>query len=283
MTSKFGREYKIHLETNDGGTLTVENPFTIEFRISRNIYSSANSASFRILNLSQNSRSRVRKDFWDIGEIRKVKFEAGYDGRLATCYVGNINTCLSVRESTEVVTEIECNGGIAAYSQAQYSNTFKDQTSYVDVQRDMIKSLGQYGLEEGEIGVDLRKTKRESSFNGSTIDLLEELTDGRMFIDNQKINIISENEFVQDDEQITVVDAGAGLLETPRRESTFMVLNVLFEPRFFIGQKIRVKSEIDKSLNGDFKIVSLAHTGIISDVVGGQISTEIGCLIPKRS
>lgn len=282
MTNKFGREFKLHIETEVGDTLTVGNPFTVEFRISRNIYSSANSATFRVYNLSQNSRSRIRKDFWDIGEIRKIKFEGGYNGRLATCYLGNINTCLSVRESTEVITEIECNGGIAAYSQAQYSNTFKEKTAYTDVYKDMIKSLEQYGVEEGTIGIDVRETKRKSSFNGSTIDLLEELTDGRMFIDNQKINIIDENEFIEENE-IVVINADSGLLETPRRESTFMVLNVLFEPRFFIGQKVRVESSIDKTLNGDFKIVSLAHAGTISDVVGGAATTEIGCLIPKRT
>ena len=51
--SKFQRKYELTLETATGSTITITDPLTLEFSITRDTLASANTADFRIFNLGE--------------------------------------------------------------------------------------------------------------------------------------------------------------------------------------------------------------------------------------
>jgi hypothetical protein len=119
-------------------------------------------------------------------------------------------------------------------------------------------------------------TKKGSAFDGNTSYLLQTITGGNFFIDNNTANVIMDGEFIDIEKENIVIDAQSGLLNTPRRENTYVLLDMLFEPKLFIYQKVKLRSSIDKNFNGDYAVVSISHRGTISQTVAGSAITSVG-------
>jgi molybdate-binding protein len=51
---------------------------------------------------------------------------------------------------------------------------------------------------------------------------------------------------------------------------------MIFEPRVICGQFVTLESSTDASFNGDYKITSVKHRGVISPVVSGDAITTLG-------
>lgn len=271
---KFGRNYSLRVELNSGDILTIAPPFTLEFDISRKLYSSANFSSLRIYNLSQNNRNQIRKDVTDYGNFRSVELAAGYGKVLPIVFKGNITQAWSVREGTNFITQIESfDGGFA------YSNGFTDgaagQFAAATPLKAVITSLADSlpGVSLGAIGdySYITQPARGPSYSGPTCSLLSELTGGGFFIDNSKVNCLGDSECLGGN--IQVINAKSGLLGTPVREQTILHFDMLFEPQLLIGQKIQLQSVTDANFNGYYKITALHHRGIISESVCGSAVT----------
>lgn len=271
---KFRRNYEIAIQTREDGYLYISPPFTIEFDINRNIFSSANQASFRIYNLSEVNRTRIRHDQFDWGDIRSVNFQAGYEDKLSTAFSGNITQASSVREKNNFITQITCADGGFAFANSNYSDQFPPNTHENVILESLIKNLNSFGVAPGVIGDYSGITTRGASYNGSTTDLLRNLTGGGFFIDNGKVNCLRDNEYIFGD--TLLINAESGLLGTPQLEQTNITFEMLFEPRIVIGQKIRLQSRTGAMFNGDYKVISLKHRGTISDAVCGDAITTVG-------
>jgi len=73
--NKFNRSYSLVITNTDQVTVTyIRPPFTVEFEVYRNSFSSANIASFRIYNLAPATRSQILKDQYDFGSVRPIAF-----------------------------------------------------------------------------------------------------------------------------------------------------------------------------------------------------------------
>jgi hypothetical protein len=58
--------------------------------------------------------------------------------------------------------------------------------------------------------------------------LIQKYTNGRCFIDFEKINILNDNDVKYG--VIPIINFESGLLETPRREDTYLSAKVIFSP-----------------------------------------------------
>lgn len=271
---KLGRNYKLVVERIDGNTVTIQLPFTCEFDVHRNSLSSANVASFRIYNLSPENRNSIRKDQYDFGDIRKVSFFAGYGDKLSLAFTGNISQAWSVREGVDFITQIESYDGGFAYVNAITNNAYPENTQQSSIIDNVAASLP--GVTVGAIGNYEGQIRRGNSYSGPSVDVLTELTGGGFFIDNGKVFCLKDQECLDGD--IPVINAATGLLGTPVKETTFINLELLFEPSLKVAQLIRLESTTAEFFNGDHKILSLKHRGVISEVVSGQAVTQVGLL-----
>jgi hypothetical protein len=270
---KFGRTYRLEVQTALGTTLVVEPPFTIQFDVFRNLIVSPNVSTIRVFNLSQNNRNQVRYDVSNYGELRPVVLKAGYVGQtLATIFSGNIAQAWSVREGTDFVTTIQAHDGGFSFVNGKTDNTFPKNTEFSTV----IKTLaGQNlpGVTLGAVGDYPGQLTRGNAYSGTTSDILTQITSNGFFIDNTKAHCLNPNECVEGG--LPVINSKSGLLGTPVRENLIIHFEMLFEPRLIIAQQVKLESIGDVNFNGFYKIYSLHHKGMISESVCGEAITEV--------
>lgn len=271
---KYNRNYELVIQKRDGTFLRITRPFTVEFDIHRNSLSSANTCSIRIYNLNQNSRNQIRKDQFDFGDLRTIGFSAGYGDKLSLAFAGNITQAWSVREGTNMITQIECYDGGFAYVNAITSNQYPAGTQVGSIIDSLARTLP--GVQVGAIGDFPGQISRGNSYTGNTIERLTEITGGSFFIDNGKANCLRDGECLDGD--IPLINAEAGLLGTPVKEQQYINLELLFEPSIAVGQLIQLQSVTAEVFNGSHKVLSIKHRGIISDAVSGSAVTSLGLL-----
>lgn len=284
---KFNRNYILSIQKNilvdpNQGYLIIKPPFTLEFDVRRNTFSSASSASFRVYNLSKDNRNSILRNWTDFaGANQRLALLAGYGDGPSFPLIADVhvNQCWSVREGTDYITQIEGFDGGFAYSNSFTDRTYKSGTSQAEVIEDLIKDLQSYGVVRGSIGEYSGDLPRGTAISGNTTEVLTDLTDGAFFIDNGKAYVLKDNECIQG--EITVINSQSGLLGTPVRENLYVQIEMIFEPRLRIGQLINLESITgDNQINGAYKVVGVHHKGTISDAVAGTVTTTLQLAAP---
>lgn len=277
---KFNRNYEVTILFANGSKVTLTPPLTLDVDIIRNTLTSANTCSVRLFNLSEKNRNQIKKDAFDYGLRMQIKIKAGYGNNMPIIFQGNISQAWSSREGVDYVTEIQCFDGGLAFTNAVSSIQFPAGTSYKDGIIALIDQLKVFEVQPGVIGTISGSYTRGASFSGSTVDLINSMANGNFFIDNGKANVLSDSEYIDGDTPF--ITAASGLLGTPIRQNTFLTFDMVFEPRLFIGQRIRLGSQTNKNFNGYYKVLSVHHRGRISEGAGGSITTNVGLWAPKE-
>lgn len=280
---KYDRRYTLKVETQprvpgsnapgDAFFATINLPFTCEFMVTRNLLSAANTATFRILNLAERSRNKIYKDQYNLLEFRAVQFWAGYSDQPPMIFNGNVKQAWSYRQSgsNDVITEIEAYEGAYAMTNGFSSRSLSGGQSYAQIIESLNKDLP--FMDSPIIGSVQGETKRGSVLFGNTWRLIREYASGNATIDNNKLLVLSANEVITGD--ITVLNAQTGLLGSPYRARATIECEMLFTPQLKIGQLVKLESEVNKLLNGFYKVVGVQHTGIISPAVAGRATTLV--------
>lgn len=275
--NKFDRNFLLLVEKRDLSLLTVKRPFTVEFDIHRNSFSSANVAQIRIYNLALDNRSQIRKDQYDYSSEqarRKIAFKAGYGNNLSLAFEGNITQAWSVREGNNMITQIESFDGGFAYVNAITNDQYPSGTGQRSIMDSLVASLP--GIRTGAIGNFDGEIGRGNSYRGNTTSILTDLTGDGFFIDNGKAHCLKDDECIEGN--IPLVSADSGLLGTPVLEQQYISFDMLFEPSLKVGQLIELKSVSALHFNGIHKVISIKHRGVISEAVSGSAITTVGLL-----
>lgn len=312
LGNKFQRFYQLVVELrndiilnksipNVGGTFqTIELPFTVEFDIERKNFGSANTANFRIYNLNANTRNLIRYDQFDMGIFRSITFYAGYQGiQPAIAFNGNFSRAYSVREGVDFVTHIEAYDGSFGFATSTSNIQFPAGTPFNAVLANLMLNFQSAGINPGLIGptfISKGPLLRGNTFSGSTYSLIKELTGNGFFVDNMKAHCLCDNEAFPG--SVAQIDSSFGLLNTPYLEQTYVMFDILFEPRLQIGQTILLNSlttspnissfsnlaslTASNSTYNLYKIVGLRHRGTISGAVCGDAVTTVSCLYSKE-
>lgn len=275
---KFGRNFRLTIDMNDKqGVIIIQPPFTIEFSIARNVSPAANTMSLRIYNLSLLTRNRIRQDVYSIPfPPNTVRLDAGYDS-IFTIFQGQIMQADSNREGVDVVTTIIGMDGGFDMRNTQSSFSFPAGLSTADLIKVLcgdFKSVQVGAI--GNISPDTGIFNRPVVVNGNTYQELQKLFP-RPFIDKGKIFFLENNEVLIG--QIPIIDSSTGLLETPRRENSFLNIRTMFEPRVTVGQVLQLNSTVEPTYSGQYKVIGVNHQGIISAAVGGNLESSFNLQI----
>ena len=273
--SKLGRIYRLEIRDKNNELLVFTPPLTMEFTVDRTTLSSANVSSIILRNLSKDSRERLQKDAWVYESYREMKLYVGYETTsLQLVATGNVQQAHSVRAGSDWFTSISCYDGGWAIHNARSNFSITRGTPVNDVVGRLVNDLvDSQGVSRGEIGNFNGTYKRGNTLSGSTLNLLNEVTAGSAFIDNGRINVLRDDEFIP---STIFIDSETGLLETPIRENFFARITTLLEPRINLQMKIRLESEGGVDINGEHIVYSLSHSGTISEVEGGKATSTIG-------
>ncbi len=293
MSDKFGRHFRLRLETNDkkttgvnsdgslniesqGNIIEINDPLTLEFHVKRAILSSASTGSFRVYNLGAITRRRVYKDPFNTTQYRSVELLAGYDKNPPLIFKGNIKEAKSYRQegATEMILEVDAFDGGFATSYAFSSLTVKPTMTLQDVLNNLKRDMTGYHVTDG-ITSDYSNVTypRGKALIDRTASLIQGETNGAMFIDLERIFILKPNDCLA--ATIPIISSETGLLGSPKRRDQFIECEILFEPRLILGQIVQLIS-IDKSnMNGFYKVYGVEHFGTISGAVGGPCKTIV--------
>lgn len=273
---KFGRQYRVTVDPADGlPPIVIELPFTVEFWIERNIASDLNILTLELFNLSEDNRRRIYQDRYNLDAIRTIIVEAGYS-TLYQIFNGRIFYASSSREGVEIVTRIEARDGSFDVASTQTFETFQAGQTVGDLIRHL---CGQFpNLKIGAIGNYDDVLTRPVALNGNTFDLLKTYSGGQVYIDDGKIYVLKNNEVVGGDEYM--INDASGLLETPRREDSVLLVTLLMEAGVKINQMVKLQSSILPIYNGEYKVIGISHQGVISSAVSGRCVTRLTLLHP---
>lgn len=275
--NKFGRRYKITIQTTDITALVIEPPLTVEFDIHRSVMATMNSMTLRIYNLSETKQNLIYQDRFDINKY-KIIVEAGYES-LSTVFIGDIFEANSTREGSNIITKIDARDGSFDMNQSVVNTTLKAGTTLNET---LTYLAGQFKNLKG-LHVTNATPGMEDAFErpvvleGNVYELIKQyaLQGGvnDVYIDLDVIYINGQNEVVVNGE-IELLDASTGLIHTPRRDQSFLTVTTIFEPRVIMGQVIQLVSDIQPKYNGLYKIIGLKHQGVISEAVGGPLESQ---------
>jgi hypothetical protein len=112
------------------------------------------------------------------------------------------------------------------------------------------------------------------------MSLINQSTGDNFFIDLETAYVLKDNEVLNG--SVTLIHSDTGLLGTPKREDTFLEFEMIFESSLILGQIIEIQSEIQKQYNGQYKIIGINHTGIISGAVAGKLTTKVQLLLGSQ-
>lgn len=284
MSNKFGKTFRLTIQTNDNynEAIVIEPPFTVEFDINRDFEAQANTGDFKIYNLHPKTRKRIFQDLFNLSVDRKVIFEAGYNNKLSTLFYGTLKSAYSSRSGTEIITELNCwDEGFGSLTTAFINKTYSAGWTKRDIiKAQMLKLSKEQGVQMGEVGqFDTTQQPRGIALFGQSAIILDKMSGGYMFIDNNKIHVLQYHEVI--DGLVPVIDSSTGLLGTPKRQDAKITVDCIFEPRILVAQMVEIKSNVQDEYNGQYKVMGIHHSGIISETVAGDCKTELQLLCPN--
>lgn len=270
MRGKFGRTYRLDVFNPAGKQITIEPPFTIKFGVTRNTLASANRAVIEVINLGPQTRNQIFKDRFSISEYWQVRLQAGYNNRLHEIFAGNIHEAYSLKENTEWKTSLDCFDGMNAIQNGFSSITVQKNTPKENYIKQVINDMP--NTIAGILGSPAQgESPRGKSLIGQSSSILSQETGGKWFIDNEKLNVLSDLEVLPG--SVIRLDPD-DLLSTPRRREAFLDVQVLFEPQVQIGRVYEIES-LESRYNGQYKIVGFNHNVEISGATAGSAITTL--------
>lgn len=294
---KFGRDYVLTVgigpygppDANSGpmpiasatNSVVIKPPFTLEFDVRRELMASSQTGSFKIKNLSGNTRDSIYKDQYAFALYAKISLQAGYRGQsLPTIFDGTIRWAQSRRENRkDIVTEIECFDGGFPIGNSFSARLVPAGYSYVQAFKDLNSDLVNVSATPIIGNVPPSLGSRPTVLLGPTWEMIQKILPPTFSatIDNNQLKILSPFDAIQygaSDSTFTISSA-TGLLDPPIREGNGVSCRMMFEPRITIGQQVNLVSIDNSNLNATYQVSGIYHQGIISPSEGGAAFTTL--------
>lgn len=268
---KFDRKYKLTIETREGNFVEIKLPLSIEFTCIRNNLATVNRLNIKIYNLSNKTRNAIYKDRYDLLVIRSIELKAGYEDDSPKIFKGKILQAYNYQRGIEHITEIDAYDGLDGQVNSVTKRTFFKGENLRSILKTVVQDV--IGTEGNLIGDFDKILKRGKAVFGNSFEIIKKESGNNVFIDNEKIFILKDNEVIRGD--LPIINTNTGLLDSPIRHESQINFRMLFEPRLTVGQRIELESNINSIVNGFYKVIGFVHSGMISATHGGNCETEV--------
>ncbi len=233
---------------------TIGNPIRVQFEVSKGIYGSLNNMVCKIFNLE---RSHATLFIKDAEEQKKIKFtlSVGYQNELTTIFIGDIFRGFQSKQGNDVVVSCEVLDTGFGYINGFVCANVETSQKVID---EIIKNT--QGLSIGQI-TKMPELVRNKILVGNSGKLIQQLVDPtkNWFIDNGKLYIISQNEYLKG--LTPIVTASTGLLNTPERENRLVSFETMLNPAIKLGGLCDLQSSTADYLNGVYRVEQVITRG----------------------
>lgn len=283
---KFNRAFILKAETRDSDEfIEIRSPFTVEFSITRNNLAKSNEATFTIYNLGSITRAKLVKDSQDYNleaNRRAIQFFAGYaeseSELLPRCFNGTIRRAYSTRQGSNFTTVIEAYDGMPSFGTPIISTGVNAGEVAKKTISNIAGSLD--GVDKVTVGNSFTEVaKRYTAILGSPQDVFDELSKGKVYIDDGSLYALGNGEVV--DSEIRLINYENGLLGTPKRADLTVEIEMIFESRIRPMQLIELQSSTENRFSGVYQVTGIVHKGTISGSVGGDCRTTLTMMQQK--
>lgn len=261
---------------------------TINLDINRNTFAASNECHLQIYNLSRSHRQVMYHDRYRPDKVIWLEIMAGYGQNLSLIFRGKVLQSYSYMQGNDMVTDIQAiDIGFMEYVKDGRHVNYTSMTLEAGTsKKDAIKRIAEdmeEGTQIGAIGKIGDVTYQTPvSFLGNAFFTLDEITGGHVFVDQGKINILSDKEAL-DIGKVPLISAETGLLGTPMRRDGQLEIDILFEPSYVVGQLVEMQTitGVDE-FNGLFKVIGIHHSGTISAASCGTLKTRLNLWYGNR-
>lgn len=252
--------------------IVINYPFTCSFEVSMGLWNASNTISINFYNLAPDLQAKLWKDRGDNRRFVRMEFNAGYSDNMPLIFKGEFLYCYTEKPSgsTDYITMAQAQSALDFYCNTFVNYTFFDGADL----KNIIATLTSESENTftGFISPKIPKLKRARTFIGQPFDLLKREYSGyQVYINNEELNILDENEVIPG--EIQVITSASGLLGSPRRSDEIVEITTLFEPGLKAGQAIQLLSDSLSQFNQFYKIQSVKHQGTISGSVASKVTT----------
>lgn len=280
---KFGRIFSMLVQGKTADH-TIQSPLTCRFKVNSNSLFSCGTSVFQIYNLASDVRADIYKDAYSQLIYKRITFAAGYEREpsVPIIFQGNVLQAYSYRQGPDWITEISALDGGFAVDNGSINLTKPSPYNFEDVLADAVRAMPNVKL--GVIGTFDLDNSRGITFGGNPWDLIAAKIspmNGQAFINKETVNIIRQWEFIEDAGVLDTISVETGMLGTPRLQEAIVKVQMIFEPRLEIAQAVELET-LESRMNGDYKILSLTHSGTISGAVCDSLETEAVLFQPDR-
>jgi len=251
--------------------------FRIRFQVSKHVISTANPSIVSIYNLSPALRKALQN------KEARVLLRAGYDNTgMVEVFGGSLLAAVSQRQGPDIVTDLISLAGWGGVVRSAVAKSFSRGISVRDIVIDLAKSIPGVSVDPKLIRiVDANIGSQGWSFAGPANDALDRIARVYGFnwwIDSGIFHAVGDNAALLTGTTPKISSKNGYLLRAePMLASPFQVktgvsISSLFNPYVQPGRFVALESEMNPSLNGQYKVHTLSHNG---DTHSSQWSTEI--------
>lgn len=249
----------------DATVIEIDDRISASMSINRDTLAQVNTAHITFINLKRSSRNLLYKDRFNIVEGWNCEILGGYNDDLPQIFVGNIFDIYSYRDGTDWFTVMTGKDGIYSVQNGFSSFTIEGVTVR-DIINRLLEDMPDITLGSVSTSYD-RPMGGAVSEHGKASDILYDFSDGKYFIDNGRLHVILDDEYLTG----RAIDID-NFIGTPKREGHVLTGRTLFTPEVQVGKLVNFNSSIHA---GTYKVIGLKHNIDFTTVGTGQGETEI--------
>lgn len=254
--TRFNRKYKLFIRFSATDVVEILPPLRIAFEAKKTIVSDVNELKLQIYNLTQDKRNKLIKDKAQVANQEKylqVILQVGYKD-LVDVFIGNVYEASSTKKGADFITTLTCKDGGFDF---RNSFTAKSITKKISVVDELLKDMP--NTKKGKV-TEQDARIRPKILIGNTSNLIQEnLSENEtFFIDNEKLNIIKEDELIE--EFAVLVSEKTGLLHSPDKSENFVIVDTLMNPQIKCGGQVQLVSSIS-DLDNLYRVDTIEFKG----------------------
>lgn len=287
MTDRFLRDYKLTVGLGAQAVI-ITPPFRIAFTADKSDDPTLNKMTVKIDGLNDSKRKILVRDK-DDKPPKNVKADAegnpapaaalrandsryfpielmvGYQGRLETIFRGSVDEAGSTRDGAQFVTTLVCLDGGHDALNAFVSTSVTSKAAAIDA---IIGTMP--NTKKGKIGKQ-KDITRPKILVGNSMATIQEMLDPdqRWFIDDERLNILGENEVVSG--YIPVVSAETGLINVEPKKKN-IIMNMWMNTSIKVGGLVQLISTVSPGASGIYKVGLITYNG---DVEGSDFMMKV--------
>jgi hypothetical protein len=263
---QFGRRYQLVIGNQSDGFMF--NNLRVAFDVTKSLDKNPNPAKIRVWNLTPEHRGAVLS-----GQYKTVALSVGYEA-LRLIYAGDIIKRNVLRDGMDLILDVECGDGSTAFTSARVNMTLPAGTT--DAEAAIALAGTMPDTPRGTMAVTRTAgSARPRVYCGNSRNALTNLARANnadwSVQDGSLVMLPAHAAFAGEG---PLISQETGMVGMPQQTDNGLEVKCLCNPAVVVGGVVRVVS-IEPHYSGDYKVVSVQHTG---DYLQGDWLSTLVCI-----